>query len=72
MNEWQQEVYITPYWRVFSVYNHQDVIMHLKPLQVASSSHIDAHLYVLFSFGATAPIGTLAYLHETLRFTWVY
>jgi hypothetical protein len=25
-----------------------------------------------FSFGATAPIKALAYLHETLRFTLVY
>jgi hypothetical protein len=25
-----------------------------------------------FSFGATAPIGALAYLHETFRFTSVY
>jgi hypothetical protein len=25
-----------------------------------------------FSFGATGPICTLAYLHETLRFTSVY
>jgi hypothetical protein len=24
------------------------------------------------AFGATAPIGALAYLHETLRFTSVY
>jgi hypothetical protein len=29
------------------------------------------HLF-FFSFGATAPIWALAYLHETLRFTSVY
>jgi hypothetical protein len=27
--------------------------------------------YFFFSFGATAPIWALAYLHETLRFTSV-
>jgi hypothetical protein len=27
---------------------------------------------IFFSFGATAPIWALAYLHETLRFTSVY
>ena len=27
---------------------------------------------IFFSFGATAPIWALTYLHETLRFTWVY
>jgi hypothetical protein len=27
---------------------------------------------LFFSFGATAPILALAYLHETLRFTSVY
>jgi hypothetical protein len=27
---------------------------------------------VFFSFGATAPVLALAYLHETLRFTSVY
>jgi hypothetical protein len=27
---------------------------------------------IFFSFGATAPIWALAYLHETLRFTLVY
>jgi hypothetical protein len=29
-------------------------------------------LFLSFSFGATAPIWALAYLHETLRFTSVY
>jgi hypothetical protein len=28
--------------------------------------------YDFFSFGATAPIWALAYLHETLRFTSVF
>jgi hypothetical protein len=27
---------------------------------------------IFFSFGATAPIWALAYLHETFRFTSVY
>jgi hypothetical protein len=29
-------------------------------------------VYNFFSFGATAPIRALAYLHETFRFTSVY
>jgi hypothetical protein len=29
-------------------------------------------LLIFFSFGATAPIWALAYLHETLRFTSVF
>jgi hypothetical protein len=29
-------------------------------------------LRYFFSFGATAPIGALAYLHETFRFTSVF
>jgi hypothetical protein len=45
------------------------------------SSYVADALYSLFlaftqmlsfSFGATAPILTLAYLHETFRFTSVY
>jgi hypothetical protein len=28
--------------------------------------------YFFFSYGATAPNGALAYLHETLRFTSVF
>jgi hypothetical protein len=28
--------------------------------------------YIFFSYGATAPNGALAYLHETLRFTSVF
>jgi hypothetical protein len=31
-----------------------------------------AKAQVFFSYGATAPIWTLAYLHETLRFTSVF
>jgi hypothetical protein len=29
-------------------------------------------IFLIFSFGATAPIRALAYLHEMLRFTSVY
>jgi hypothetical protein len=34
--------------------------------------HFSQGANVFFSFGATAPIWALAYLHETLRFTSVY
>jgi hypothetical protein len=33
---------------------------------------LNSELYIVFSFGATAPILASAYLHETLRFISVY
>jgi hypothetical protein len=45
----------------------------LAKLHSAAVSRLqDRNLRIFFSFGATAPMWALAYLHETLRFTSVY
>jgi hypothetical protein len=42
------------------------------PHQAMITSASFLKCYIFFYFGATAPTGALAYLHETFRFTSVY
>jgi hypothetical protein len=44
-----------------------------EPVEAKMKAKMDLHQEkIFFSFGATAPIRALAYLHETFRFTSVY
>jgi hypothetical protein len=52
-------------------FNGDDITLFINRRAV-KRLHRDFWNLTFFSFGATAPIWALAYLHETLRFTSVF